>query len=331
LSALQRNQLLKVLAEPTLVTVSGRAAYFQSGGELPILIPQSLGTVSVDFRKFGTQVDFVPIVLGNGNVRLEVRPRVSEIDNTIGVTLNGTTVPGFRTREVDTGVELKVGQTLALAGLIQSRTTTEKSGLPWLSDLPYLGVPFRRMKETVSEVELLITVRPELVEGLDPEQVPPCGPGQFSTSPKDGDFYIHGYLEVPKACPGCDGGSCGNGSCGGGVPQGRAVPQVEESQPTNSAPSGPAPSAANRPAGRAVVASATKRVQPDVRQPQPAAARPAPSANRRPTGGVSPEPSSSRSSPLNPSTVQVRQVQPKSGDNSGQPGFIGPVGYDVSK
>ena len=111
ISALQKNQLLKVLAEPTLVTVSGRPAYFLSGGEMPIPIPQSLGTISIQFRKFGTQVDFVPIVLGNGRIRLEVRPKISEIDNTIGTTLNNTTVPGFRSREVDTGVEMMAGQT----------------------------------------------------------------------------------------------------------------------------------------------------------------------------------------------------------------------------
>ncbi len=144
IEALRRYDLMKVLAEPTLVTVSGRPAFFNSGGEFPIIIPQSLGTSSIEFKKFGTQIDFVPIVLGNGNIRLEVRPRVSEIDPTRSVTINSTTVPGLRVREVDTGVEMKPGQTFALAGLVQTRVEARTVGLPWLADLPYLGVPFRR-------------------------------------------------------------------------------------------------------------------------------------------------------------------------------------------
>ncbi|HRX80263.1 MAG TPA: pilus assembly protein N-terminal domain-containing protein, partial [Pirellulaceae bacterium] len=121
IDALRQYNLVKVLAEPTLVTVSGRPASFSSGGEFPIIVPQSLGTVSIEYRQFGTRVDFVPIVLGNGRVRLEVRPQVSEIDPARSVTINNTTVPGLRTRWVDTGVEMKAGQTLALAGLIQTQ------------------------------------------------------------------------------------------------------------------------------------------------------------------------------------------------------------------
>ncbi len=201
LRALQRNSLMKVLAEPTLVTVSGRPAYFQAGGEIPVLIPQGLGTVAVEYRRFGTQVDFVPVVLGNGNVRLEVRPRVSELDNSISVSLNGTTIPGFRTREVDTGVELRTGETLALAGLIQQRLETQKSGVPWLGDLPYVGVPFRRVTETTNEVELLIMVRPEVAEGMSCEETPPGGPGMGTMSPSNWDLYMRGYMEVPVGHP----------------------------------------------------------------------------------------------------------------------------------
>ena len=197
ISALQRNQLLKVLAEPTLVTVSGRPAYFLSGGEMPIPIPQSLGTISIQFRKFGTQVDFVPIVLGNGRIRLEVRPKISEIDPTIGTTLNNTTVPGFRSREVDTAVELMAGQTLALAGLIQTQIQSTVQGVPYLMDVPYLGVPFRFTTDTVNEIELLIMVRPELAEPLDCDQVPPIGPGMTTVEPDNCGLYFRGYTEVP--------------------------------------------------------------------------------------------------------------------------------------
>lgn len=221
LEALRQYNLVKVLAEPTLVTVSGRPASFNSGGEFPILVPQSLGTVSIEYRQFGTRVDFVPIVLGNGRVRLEVRPQVSEVDSSRSVSINNTTVPGLRTRWVDTGVEMKVGQTLALAGLIQNQIESENKGLPFFSDLPWIGGAFRRIQERNNEIELLILVTPEFVDALDPQDVPPCGPGQLTTSPKDTDFYWRGYLEVPKCCADA---SCTK--CAGGVDQaGFSLPQ----------------------------------------------------------------------------------------------------------
>jgi pilus assembly protein CpaC len=208
LEALRQHDLVKVLAEPTLVTVSGRPASFSSGGEFPILVPQnSLGSVSIEYREFGTRVDFVPIVLGNGRVRLEVRPQVSEIDPARSVSINGTTVPGLRTRWADTAVEMNAGQTLALAGLIQTQVEAQTRGLPWLSDLPWIGAAFRRVEQKNNEIELLIMVTPEFVSALDPHEVPPCGPGQLTGPPNDIDFYWRGYLEVPKCC---SDGSCPN-------------------------------------------------------------------------------------------------------------------------
>jgi pilus assembly protein CpaC len=202
LEALRQYNMVKILAEPTLVTVSGRPASFSSGGEFPILVPQSLGTISVEYREFGTRVDFVPIVLGNGRIRLEVRPQISEIDPSRSVTINSTTVPGLRTRWADTAVEMNAGQTLALAGLIQTQTESENMGLPWLSDLPWVGAAFRRVQEQHNEIELLILVTPEFVSALDPHEVPPCGPGQLTDQPNDVDLYFRGYLEVPKCCDG---------------------------------------------------------------------------------------------------------------------------------
>ena len=211
--ALREYNLVKVLAEPKLVTVSGRPARFLVGGEFPVLVPQGLGTVAIEYKEFGTMVDFVPIVQGNGNIRLEVRPVVSEVDNARGVTLNGTRIPGLRIRAVDTGVEMKAGQTLALAGLIQTRTEAQNRGLPWLADLPWVGAGFRRVQEVNNEIELLIMVRPELVDAMEPHEVPACGPGESTTSPRDVELYFRGYLEVPKCCPD---GSCPNCQNGGG-------------------------------------------------------------------------------------------------------------------
>ncbi len=214
LDALQQDNVAKILAEPNIVAVSGRPANFNEGGEIPVLIPQSLGQVAIEYKPYGTQIDFLPIVLGNGKIRLEVRPRVSEIDDSRSVTINDITIPALTVRQVDTAVEMNAGQTFAIAGLIQQRIETAKKGVPLLSDIPYLGVPFRRVEDNVNEIELLILVTPELIDAMDPHEVPPCGPGMGTTSPCDCDFYMKGKIEVPDNCSACRNGS--NCSCQSG-------------------------------------------------------------------------------------------------------------------
>jgi pilus assembly protein CpaC len=121
IKALREHGLVKVLAEPTLVTVSGRPATFQSGGEFPIVVPQSQGNQSVEYIQFGTRVDCVAEVLDSGRIRLELRPSVSEIDTSRSVMIHRTMVPGLRRHQVDTAVEMDAGQTLVLSGLRQVR------------------------------------------------------------------------------------------------------------------------------------------------------------------------------------------------------------------
>jgi pilus assembly protein CpaC len=200
LDALQRRQVAKVLAEPNLVAVSGRPAKFLSGGEIAYLVAQGgVGntTFSVEFKQFGTIVDFVPIVLGNGTIRLEVRPEVSTPDPVLGTISNGQAIPGFRTRFVETAVEMKAGQTFAIAGLVDERVTTFNRGLPYVSDLPIIGVPFRKTEDTVDEIELLILVTPEFVEGMDPHEAPCQVPGFASVPPTNCQLYCSGHVEVP--------------------------------------------------------------------------------------------------------------------------------------
>ncbi len=235
IEALRENNLIKVLAEPTLVTTSGRPAGFNVGGEFPIVVPQSLGTVSIEYRQYGTRVDFVPLVLGNGNLRLEVRPQVSEIDPSRSVVINDISVPGLRTRWVDTAVEMKAGQTLALAGLIQTRVETEQRGIPWLADIPWFGVPFRRTREKMNEVELLIMVTPEFVSAVDPQVLPPCSVGEASTSPNDVELYYRGYMEVPKCCPDGQDSTCPTNT------RSELIGPVEEVVPQQFQPAQPQP------------------------------------------------------------------------------------------
>jgi pilus assembly protein CpaC len=265
-----------------------------------------LGTVSIEYKKFGTQVDFVPIVLGNGNVRLEVRPRISEIDPTRSITINGTTVPGLRVREADTGVEMKPGQTLAIAGLVQTRLETQRQEIPWLGDLPYLGVAFRNTFQTEEEIESLILVTPEVVQALDPCEVPQCYPGMHSDVPNDCQLYLKGYNEVPS-----------HGPCG---PYGCAPPcgYGDLREGPGYGPEG-APLVGPTPAG-VPPAEIYEAVPPG----SPTSARPMPSGN-------SPPPSTppSADNRYNPSTGQGPRSASESNRSGAAPGFIGPVGYDV--
>ncbi len=198
--ALRQNNLAKVLADPTVVAIDGRPASFNSGGEFPIIVPAGLGQVGIEFREFGTRLDFVAKVRGDGRIWLEVRPTISEIDPGRSVTIAGTSVPGIRSRFVDTAVELRAGQTLALAGLLQVRTEAESSGILGLADLPYLGALFRTNREVQNEVELLILVTPNFAAPMDCHEVPVGGPGFNSESPLDKELYMKGYIEVPATC-----------------------------------------------------------------------------------------------------------------------------------
>jgi pilus assembly protein CpaC len=305
IEALKQEDMLKVLAEPNLVTVSGRPASYLVGGQMPYPQPTGFGNIAINFRDFGTQIDFVPIVLGNGGVRLEVRPRVSEIDPTLGITIQGTTVPGFRLREVDTGVELKFGQTLAIAGLLQQRTIMQKRGIPYLMDVPFLGAAFSRKENKINEVELLILVRPELVEGLDPCQVPACGPGMTSMSPDDCGLYWKGYMEVPVK-----------------MPPGPGVPPAVPPYGGQFGPEGPAPEQVVPPADGTQV------------EEIPSARRTAPASggvlvSDRAAGAGSSRRTSAPGGSYNPAGPQNPQAQAGAKPQSGAPGFIGPRGYDV--
>jgi pilus assembly protein CpaC len=307
--ALRQNQLARLLAEPTLVTLDGRPANFNVGGLVPIPVQQALGVTTVTYRPFGTQIDFVPIVLGNGLIRLEVRPDITEIDPSLRDAVTGT--PGFRQRAADTAVEMKAGQTLAIAGLVFTREDSVNRGIPWLADIPYAGVPFRRTSNTRNDVELLIFVTPEFCEAMDPEEVPPCGPGMLTTTPTDNELYGRGYIEVPKNCPG--------GDCGPGGLPGPGGPRFEE-LPANKMPPVPTPGSSartNSAAGKPVAAKRPAGTGPVARTI---------SAQR--TSGT---PQNSNSAPQNANSSYLESGSPQKPPATHQPKLIGPQGYDDLK
>ncbi len=212
ITALRTENLLKILAEPEVLALNGRPALLLSGGEFPILVPQSLGTVSIQYKPFGVQLEAVPIVLGGGSLRLELQPEVSDRDFSNAVTVGGITVPALTVRKVNTQVEMKFGQTLMLAGLISTKQATTIQKIPFLGELPYIGAAFSRKKSEDSETEVVITVTPELVAPLDEGQVPQGGPGRFTDTPNDRELMTYGLLEVPKVGERCE--TCGPGQSG---------------------------------------------------------------------------------------------------------------------
>ena len=207
LDALKQERLLKILAEPTLNTTNGRPAQMLAGGEFPIVVPQSLGTTTIEWREFGVRMEAVPTILGAGRVRLELQPEVSERDFSNSVNINGFTVPGLTTRRVNTQVEMKFGQTYMLAGLLSLRRTATTSKIPFLGELPWIGAAFRRVQYDEGETELVILVTPELAGPLDPYEVPAGGPGLNTDVPTDRELYRDGFIEVPSyggVCPDCE-------------------------------------------------------------------------------------------------------------------------------
>ena len=198
LQALREDNLLKVMAEPKLIAMSGQPASFLSGGEQAVPVPAGLGQVGVQFEEFGTRLNFLPIVLGNGRIHLEVEPEFSFLDPANGTVIQGTVVPGRDTHRIHTTVEMDVGHTFVLGGLIQHTVTGSTEKLPILGDLPYLGAAFSRKGYLETEQEVLILVTPHLVEAYDCSQAPKYLPGQETRSPDDFELFLEGILEAPR-------------------------------------------------------------------------------------------------------------------------------------
>lgn len=179
LQALQAKNVLQILAEPNLLTVSGRPASFLAGGEFPFPTLQGgaagVGQITIQFKEFGVRVNFLPTITPRGTIHLEVRPEVSSLDYSNGLTINGFTIPGLTTRRVQTEVELQSGQSFVIAGLLDNQITEQLDKMPGIGNIPILGKLFQSKSLTKSNSELLVVVTPELVgpmpAGLKPPDV----------------------------------------------------------------------------------------------------------------------------------------------------------------
>lgn len=163
---LEGNGLARVLAEPTLVALSGQSASFLSGGELPIPVPQGLGTTSIEYKPFGIGLTLTPTVLADDRIALKVAPEASDLDYANALSLNGVPVPAISTRRADTTVELGDGESFIIGGLVSRSTSSNADKVPLLGDLPVLGTFFKQNRYQMSEKELVIVVTPHLVRPI---------------------------------------------------------------------------------------------------------------------------------------------------------------------
>jgi pilus assembly protein CpaC len=200
-TALETKNLLRRLAEPNLVALSGQVASFEAGGQIPVPIAVTSGigiaTPTIEFKDFGVLLKFRPTVLGDGIINLSINPEVSELDFTNAVTISGTTIPALTRRTATTTVELRDGQSFAIAGLLQADNSRDISQVPWLGSVPVLGTLFRSSAFQKQETDLVIIVTPHLVQ--------PAPPGARLATPLDStvptndvDFFLFGETEHRK-------------------------------------------------------------------------------------------------------------------------------------
>jgi pilus assembly protein CpaC len=174
LKALQQRGYLQSLAEPNLIAYNGQEASFLAGGEVPIPVAQGggAGAVSVQYKEFGIRLNFTPTI-GGDVIRLRVRPEVSSLDFANGVSLSGFRIPALLTRRAETDVELRDGQSFAIAGLLDNISQDTRASVPLLSSLPIIGALFKTKALSQQRTELLVLITPHLVRPLDPDEVPP--------------------------------------------------------------------------------------------------------------------------------------------------------------
>jgi pilus assembly protein CpaC len=223
----KENGLAKILAEPTLTTLTGEEAEFLSGGEFPIPVPQGVQGITVEFREFGVELRFLPVVLGSGNINVKLNIAVSDLvnSNSIGVSADGTTssfiVPSLNKRSASSTIELQEGQTIAIAGLINESLREVVTKFPGLGDVPVLGALFRSQEFINNESELVIIVTPHLAKPMKEKDI--VLPTDHFIEPSDSDFYLFGRLEgrAPK-----EGGS----ASGAQASEGTAQPEITDSE-----------------------------------------------------------------------------------------------------
>ena len=192
LTALESSGLAKMLAEPTLVALSGQRAKFLVGGEFPIPLTSGLGAVSVNWKKFGIILNFTPTVISDGVLHLKLQTEVSDVDPARSVTVGGSTIPGLTSRQSETTVRLMDGQSFAIAGLLSDQVRSTVQRIPFLGDLPILGALFRSVSYQRSESELIVVVTAHLAKPVAPHDAPRLPTDNELNDPNDIQLFLFG-------------------------------------------------------------------------------------------------------------------------------------------
>nr|WP_309907272.1 type II and III secretion system protein family protein [Caballeronia sp. LZ035] len=180
LSLLEGNNLARVLAQPTLVALSGQSASFLAGGEIPVPVPQSLGTTTIVYKPYGIGLSLTPTVLGPERIALKVAPEASQLDFAHAITIDGVSVPALTTRRAETAVELGDGESFVIGGLVDRETASNVNKVPLLGDLPIIGAFFKTLQYSQQDRELVIIVTPHLVAPIARNAPLPATPGEQS-------------------------------------------------------------------------------------------------------------------------------------------------------
>ncbi|WP_432261646.1 type II and III secretion system protein family protein [Cupriavidus sp. TMH.W2] len=200
ISLLEANGLARVLAEPSLVALSGQSASFLAGGEIPIPVPQALGTTTIQFKPFGIGLTVSPTVLSADRIALKVAPEASDLDPSRGISINGAVVPAIVTRRADTTVELGDGESFVIGGLVSRNTVSSVNKVPVLGDLPVIGTFFKNLNFHQEDRELMIVVTPRLVKPMarnSPAAQAVGAEGRTNASPNVWGWYVLGEYADP--------------------------------------------------------------------------------------------------------------------------------------
>jgi pilus assembly protein CpaC len=203
IKALEGKGFYESLAEPNLIAYNGQEASFLAGGEFPVPIVQGMSNaVTVTWKEFGVRLKFTPTIAGDV-IRLKVRPEVSALDFNNGITLQGFRIPALTTRYAETDVELRDGQSFAIAGLLHNTAQEDASKVPLLGSIPIIGNLFKSKAERQEQTELMVLITPQLVRPLDPDEVPalPVTPGRFLKVPGEPKAGSGGVVDAPAAAP----------------------------------------------------------------------------------------------------------------------------------
>ncbi len=197
IDALEEQGLARRLAEPNLVALSGDTASFLAGGEFPIPVGADDDGIRIEFKKFGVGLSFTPTVLSGGLINLEIEPEVSQLDPNNTIRLLNAEIPGLIVRRAHTTVELRDGQSFAIAGLLQSDHSKATAQLPWIGSVPVIGALFKSSSYQKEETDLVIIVTPRLVRPTNPDQKL-ATPFDNLSPGNDVDFFLMGNMEVPN-------------------------------------------------------------------------------------------------------------------------------------